>query len=70
MDGGLPAAVLVSPLLHLRMDVFLSNRWGPPHNDRPEVRETFKTFKIEREEISYTAQAKPGKRYGELLITN
>ena len=39
-------------------------------NDRPEVRETFKNFKIEREEISYTAQAKPGKRYGELLITN
>ena len=39
-------------------------------NDRPEVRETFKTFRIEREEISYTAQAKPGKRYGELLITN
>ena len=30
MDGGLTAAILVSPLLHLRMDVFLSNRWGPP----------------------------------------
>lgn len=39
-------------------------------NDRPEVRETFKDFRIEREEITYTAQAKPGKRYGELLITN
>jgi DNA adenine methylase len=39
-------------------------------NDRPEVRETFKNFRIEREEITYTAQAKPGKRYGELLITN
>jgi DNA adenine methylase len=38
-------------------------------NDRPEVRETFKHFRIAREEISYTAQAKPGKRYGELLIT-
>jgi hypothetical protein len=30
MDGGLRAALLVSPLLHLRMDDFLSNRWGPP----------------------------------------
>jgi DNA adenine methylase len=39
-------------------------------NDRVEVRETFKDFRIEREEIAYTAQAKPGKRYGELLITN
>jgi DNA adenine methylase len=39
-------------------------------NDRPEVRETFKKFRIAREEISYTAQAKPGKRYGELLISN
>jgi DNA adenine methylase len=39
-------------------------------NDRPEVRETFRAFRIEREEITYTAQAKPGKRYGELLITN
>jgi DNA adenine methylase len=39
-------------------------------NDRPEVRATFKKFRIEREEIAYTAQAKPGKRYGELLITN
>jgi hypothetical protein len=28
--GGLRAALLVSPLLHLRMDDFLSNRWGPP----------------------------------------
>jgi DNA adenine methylase len=39
-------------------------------NDRPEVRATFKHFRIEREEITYTAQARPGKRYGELLITN
>jgi DNA adenine methylase len=39
-------------------------------NDRPEVRETFKEYRIAREEITYTAQAKPGKRYGELLITN
>ena len=39
-------------------------------NDRPEVRQTFKIFRIERVEITYTAQAKPGKRYGELLIMN
>ena len=39
-------------------------------NDRPEVRETFADFDIRREEIAYTAQANPAKRYGELLITN
>jgi len=39
-------------------------------NDRPEVRETFKDYRIDRKEITYTAQAKPGKRYGELLISN
>jgi DNA adenine methylase len=39
-------------------------------NDRAEVRETFSRFHIRREEMAYTAQAKPGKRYGELLITN
>ena len=33
MDGGLRAAVLFSPPLHLRMDDFLSNRWGPPHGE-------------------------------------
>jgi hypothetical protein len=32
MDGGLRAAVLFSPPLHLRMDDFLSNRWGPPQH--------------------------------------
>src|ERR1700680_1904367 len=31
MDGGLTAAVLVSPPHHLRTADFLSNRWGPPH---------------------------------------
>jgi ATP-dependent DNA ligase len=31
MDGGLTAASLVSPSLHLRMDEILSKRWGPPH---------------------------------------
>jgi hypothetical protein len=30
MDGGLRAAVWVSPPLYLRTDDFLSNRWGPP----------------------------------------
>lgn len=39
-------------------------------NDRPEVRQTFRQFAIHREEIAYTAQAHPRKRYGELLITN
>ena len=32
MDGGLTAAVLITPPLHLRMDDFLSNRWGPPQS--------------------------------------
>ncbi len=31
MDGDLTVASLVSPPHHLRTDVFLSNRWGPPH---------------------------------------
>src|SRR5580698_9492275 len=31
MDGGLRAAVLVSPPLHLTTAEFLSKRWGPPH---------------------------------------
>ena len=30
MDGGLTAAVLVSPPHHLRTAEFLSKRWGPP----------------------------------------
>ena len=32
MDGGLTAAVLVSPPLHLRTAVFLSKQLGPPHS--------------------------------------
>jgi DNA adenine methylase len=48
----------------------LKGRFVLSLNDRPEVRETFRDFRIAREEITYTAQAKPGKRYGELLITN
>jgi len=31
MDGGLTAAVFLSPPLHLRMDEILSKRWGPLH---------------------------------------
>jgi hypothetical protein len=30
MDGGLTAAVLVSPPHHLRTTELLSKRWGPP----------------------------------------
>ena len=30
MGGGLTAAPFVSPSLHLRIAVFLSDRWGPP----------------------------------------
>ncbi len=32
MDGGLRAAVLVSPPHHLRAAEILSKRWGPPQN--------------------------------------
>jgi DNA adenine methylase len=39
-------------------------------NDRPEVRSAFSDFAMDRSEIAYTAQAKSGKRYGELLIRN
>jgi DNA adenine methylase len=48
----------------------LKGRFVLSLNDRSEVRATFKEFRIQREEIAYTAQARPGKRYGELLITN
>src|ERR1700682_4656369 len=44
----------------------LQGRFVLSLNDRPEVRETFEAFRIRREEIAYTAQARPGKRYGEL----
>src|SRR5579863_4468943 len=33
MDGGLRAAVLLSPPLYLKTDDFLSNQWGPPQRD-------------------------------------
>ena len=39
-------------------------------NDLPEVRQTFKSFRIEPVSIAYTAQLNPSKRYGELLIMN
>src|SRR5579863_2634739 len=32
MDGGLRAAVLLSPPLYLKTDDFLSNQWGPPQS--------------------------------------
>src|SRR3954447_7796247 len=37
MDGGLRAAVRISPLLHLKTDGFLSNRWGPLHKKAEQV---------------------------------
>lgn len=39
-------------------------------NDHPKVRALFSHFHLLATTISYTAQAKPGKRYGELLIMN
>jgi DNA adenine methylase len=39
-------------------------------DDHHKIREIFRKFTIRRTEIVYTAQAKPGKRYGELLIMN
>jgi hypothetical protein len=35
MDGGLTAAVLVSPPLHLRPPEILSKQWGPPQTHAP-----------------------------------
>jgi DNA adenine methylase len=39
-------------------------------NDRAEVRRTFRDFRFETCDIAYTAQARPGKRYPEVLIMN
>lgn len=39
-------------------------------NDHPDVRKLFGAFRMEQTSIAYTAQARPGKRYGELLIMN
>lgn len=39
-------------------------------NDRPEVREIFKNFKIHGLEFAYSSQRKAGKVYKEVLITN
>lgn len=39
-------------------------------NNRPEVRSLFGKYYIQECTIAYTAQHRPGKRYGELLIAN
>ena len=39
-------------------------------NDVPEVRSTFKAFRIKGIEIPYTAQKIAGRRFREVLITN
>jgi DNA adenine methylase len=39
-------------------------------NDRPEVREVFKGFRITQCTIAYTAKQNASRRYGEVLITN
>jgi DNA adenine methylase len=39
-------------------------------DDHPKVREIFGRWDIRRVELSYTAQTKPGRRYGEVLITD
>ncbi len=39
-------------------------------DDRPEIRKLFGRFQIQSTEIAYTAQRKPGARYGELFISN
>jgi DNA adenine methylase len=39
-------------------------------DDHPEVRKLFSAWHMKRVELSYTAQTKTGKRYGEVLITN
>jgi DNA adenine methylase len=39
-------------------------------NDRPEIREVFRRFKIEPVDIVYTAKRRTSKRHGELLIFN
>lgn len=37
-------------------------------NDTPEVREIFRGFQLSGVDLAYTAQARPGRRYRELLI--
>lgn len=39
-------------------------------NDRPEIRQLFGSFFIQSIQIAYSAQAKSGRRFSELLITN
>lgn len=39
-------------------------------NDEPEARKLFGSFKVESIQLAYTAQRRPARRYGELLIMN
>lgn len=39
-------------------------------NDRPEVRQIFKSFDIESVNVTYTIAAKNNKKFGEVLISN
>jgi len=48
----------------------LSGRFIMSLNDRPEVRETFKSFDIEPVKTTYTIAAKSAKKVGEVIISN
>ena len=48
----------------------LSGRFIMSLNDRPEVRETFQSFKIEPVKTTYTIAAKSSKKVGEVIISN
>jgi DNA adenine methylase len=48
----------------------LSGRFIMSLNDRPEVRETFKSFDVEAVKTTYTIAAKSAKKVGELIISN
>jgi two-component system invasion response regulator UvrY len=61
MDGGLTAAVLITPPLHLRMDDFLSNRWGPPH--QAGARGYLKKGSAPEELIQAVSKLLAGRRY-------
>jgi len=48
----------------------LSGRFIMSLNDRPEVRETFQSFKIVPVKTTYTIAAKSSKKVGEVIISN